>query len=76
MSTVHTVCIEVQVNDPRALHAQTLRLLTCAPGGMSPEEAAAWLGTADAPNVEACLRSFFDRGVSPAGAEIVDSSCT
>ena len=75
MSNTYTVSIEIQVTDPCALHAEATRLVTHGPGGMSAGEAELWLGTPAAPKVETCLRSFFDRGVAPAGTEILDSSC-
>jgi hypothetical protein len=72
----HHVSLFVQVSDSKALHAHAMeQAMDKDGGGMSDVDAQEMLGTADEPNISACLRFTFDPGQSPPGTSILDSTC-
>lgn len=75
MSNTHQVSLFVDVNDAQALHAHAMKIATEPGTGMAANDAESMLGSAEEPDISACLRMVFDPGVSPPGTSILDSSC-
>ncbi|MCZ8254429.1 MAG: hypothetical protein O9327_01955 [Polaromonas sp.] len=67
-----TVAFEVELTDAKALYSLVKSRHLAA--NVSLQEVEEWIGTAERPNLLACIRLALDHGGSPSGLSIHDSS--
>lgn len=75
MSTTFQVSLFVNVTDATALHTHAMQIATAQDTQLTVDDAVSQLGTAEEPDITACLKMVLDPGQSPPGTSILDATC-